>query len=132
VMVPPPPPQPTPVEEEGGEEKPVGETESGETTPPVQAPPPRADELVRVGEPILLQQNLHAEREFKDHTIVWDWMDYEDEDADKYYEKWGHNRNGEFVRGLRGGDEIRVVMNCRYPGWSCEVDKCEVKMFWAV
>ena len=89
----------------------------------------------------LLQRNLHAISQWTDHEIVWDWK--EDELPDDNLEKWeeGHTdswhrggkmKNGKFVRELRGGDEIRVVMRAMYAGWRCMVKKGEVECFWAV
>lgn len=89
----------------------------------------------------LLQRNKHAVRQSTDHEIIWDWK--EDELDDLAEEKWeegetggwfkgGKIRNGKFVRELKGGDEIRVTINCLYPGWRCTIEKCEIECFWAI
>ncbi|EWC43490.1 hypothetical protein DRE_07522 [Drechslerella stenobrocha 248] len=95
----------------------------------------------------LLQRNRHATRTSEDHVITWDWRtdELDDDDDDKWEPKtlrnsghrdrWhrdGRIANGAFVRELRGGDEIRVIMKARYPGWSCTVDRCKIELFWAV
>ncbi|KAF3901585.1 hypothetical protein ABW21_db0203308 [Orbilia brochopaga] len=49
-----------------------------------------------------------------------------------HWHRDGRIANGAFVRMLKGGDEVRVVMKARYPGWSCDVENCEVECFWAV
>jgi len=94
----------------------------------------------RLGEPELLQRNRHADRNFGEYEIVWDWQ--KDQLSDSDPEKWeangegwykdGHYQNGAFVRKLRGGDEIRIILASQFPGWACRVASCEVELFWAV
>ncbi|KAK6535848.1 hypothetical protein TWF281_000098 [Arthrobotrys megalospora] len=97
----------------------------------------------------ILQRNVHAKRGFTDHEIVWDSRVDEPsvdkvplQDRDLRYRdeaKWngivrfwenGHVANGQFVRELQPGDEIRVVMRAMFPGWSCIVEKCNIECWW--
>ncbi|KAK6503496.1 hypothetical protein TWF481_008513 [Arthrobotrys musiformis] len=98
----------------------------------------------------LLQRNRHAESDRTEYEVSWRWDEdmlgpedegkYEDgvvdengEIQDGGWERGGrHERNGEFVRMLRGGDEVRVVIKALFPGWRCTVDRCEVECWWAV
>ncbi|EPS43876.1 hypothetical protein H072_2060 [Dactylellina haptotyla CBS 200.50] len=95
----------------------------------------------------LLQRNKHAFSDHIDHEIVWDWREdgLPDDDDDKWepdsinaegnreqWDKDGRRANGELVRELRGGDEIRVIIKARYGGWRCEIESCKVECFWAV
>ncbi|KAF3902234.1 hypothetical protein AA313_de0200705 [Arthrobotrys entomopaga] len=95
----------------------------------------------------LLQRNKHAESEPTHHEVVWDWKEDELDDDDdlkwedntireyggrEYWQRGGKLANGAFIRQLEGGDEIRVVMKARYPGWRCEVHSCQIECFWAL
>ncbi|KAF3198731.1 hypothetical protein TWF106_004474 [Orbilia oligospora] len=99
----------------------------------------------------LLQRNKHAESDETEYEIVWRWDEDKlgEDHADKWedgvvdengeirdaaaWEKGGrHERNGEFVRQLKGGDEIRVIIKARFPGWRCTIERCEVECWWAV
>ncbi|KAF3922016.1 hypothetical protein ABW20_dc0105907 [Dactylellina cionopaga] len=95
----------------------------------------------------LLQRNIHAVPDPTEHEIVWDWKkdELDDEDDEKWepgtlnddgkrerWQKGGRIENGKFIRELKGGDEIRVVLKARYPGWMCKVESCEVECWWAV
>ncbi|KAF3937172.1 hypothetical protein ABW19_dt0201353 [Dactylella cylindrospora] len=89
----------------------------------------------------LLQRNKHAVSDYTDHEIVWDWKvdELDDEVEEKWepgcvdtWQKGGRIDNGKFVRELRGGDELRVVMRALFPGWRCSVESCEIECWWAV
>lgn len=98
----------------------------------------------------LLQRNKHAESDAIEYEISWRWDQDKlgNDDAEKWepgvvnelgemtegaWEKGGHHeRNGEFVRELRGGDEVRVLIKALYPGWRCTVERCEIECWWAV
>ncbi|KAK6537884.1 hypothetical protein TWF694_010782 [Orbilia ellipsospora] len=95
----------------------------------------------------LLQRNKHAVWDHTHHEVVWDWKEDELEDEndmkweddtlkeDGGRDRWqrgGKQANGELIRMLEGGDEIRVIMKARYPGWRCEVQSCEIECFWAI
>lgn len=59
-----------------------------------------------------LQKNVHAASSFKEHEIIWNSSDndndeiVEDEEANTYT---GTGKGGDFVRLLRPGDRIRVA-----------------------
>lgn len=94
---------------------------------------PDANGLIRIGPPHTLQRNLHAEPHYIDHTIVWDWSSPNPPaEGDITLQTTGHTDDPGFVKLLRGGDELRLVMRCRYPGWSCRIEKAEVECFWAI
>ncbi|KAK6362637.1 hypothetical protein TWF730_000092 [Orbilia blumenaviensis] len=97
----------------------------------------------------ILQRNVHAKREFTSHEIIWDSRIDEPSvhkvplpERDLTYRdevKWngivrfwrnGHVANGRFVRELKPGDEIRVVMRAMFPAWSCIVEKCNIECWW--
>ncbi|KAK6351548.1 hypothetical protein TWF718_004707 [Orbilia javanica] len=98
----------------------------------------------------LLQRNRHAESDMGEYEIVWRWdedklkeddeMKWEDptinsdgEATEGAWERGGrHERNGEFVRELKGGDEIRVFIKALFSGWRCDIKNCEVECWWAV
>lgn len=59
-----------------------------------------------------LQRNVHAERSFKEHEVVWTWTDNDsDQDVDPEAEEedTGKGKGGNFVRHLRPGYRIRVA-----------------------
>ncbi|KAF3093230.1 hypothetical protein TWF569_002732 [Orbilia oligospora] len=101
----------------------------------------------------LLQRNRHAMKVWEDYTVTWDVNEFELDDkvAAKWEEgfsekgnedpkvakkeKWhkgGWSPNGQFVRNLKPGDELRIMMKAstREPGWKCEVMKCDVRAIW--
>ncbi|KAF3180096.1 hypothetical protein TWF751_011659 [Orbilia oligospora] len=97
----------------------------------------------------ILQRNVHAKPEFTDHEVVWDSridepsvekaplqerdLRYRDEAKwDGIVRFWenGHVANGQFVRELKPGDEIRVVMRAMFPAWHCIVEKCNIECWW--
>ncbi|KAK6519332.1 hypothetical protein TWF281_003167 [Arthrobotrys megalospora] len=96
----------------------------------------------------VLQRNVCAKGESTDHEIVWDatvdgpgpdverWgWDYKDQNGRQMDTGWSENgrvANSTFVKELREGDEIRVMMRAYFGGWSCTVEKCEVECWWAV
>ncbi|KAF3162707.1 hypothetical protein TWF106_007902 [Orbilia oligospora] len=90
------------------------------------------DEMYKVGES-LLQRNKVALADVLEYEVSWRW------DQDKPEDEFGnvdlvgrHEKNGQFVRELRGGDEIRIFMKAFYRGWECRIEKCEVECFWAI
>ncbi|KAK6359374.1 hypothetical protein TWF696_000534 [Orbilia brochopaga] len=97
----------------------------------------------------LLQRNVVASHGATEHEIVWDWKIDEppDEDMGKWedgvrdqhgwtgigrWHKDGRMANGQFVRELQPGDEVRVVMRTLYAGWRCVVESCEIECWWTV
>ncbi|KAK6501994.1 hypothetical protein TWF481_009812 [Arthrobotrys musiformis] len=97
----------------------------------------------------VLQRNVCAKSENTDHEIVWDaavdgpgpelekWGndEYKDENGRPMATGWVENgrvANSTFVKELREGDEVRVVMMAYFGGWSCTAEHCEVECWWAV
>ncbi|KAF3910517.1 hypothetical protein ABW21_db0200245 [Orbilia brochopaga] len=97
----------------------------------------------------LLQRNRTPLWGSTAHEIVWDCK--VDEPSDEGMEKWedrvrsqhgwsgigrwhkdGRMANGQFVRELQPGDEVRVVMRTLYAGWWCVVESCEIECWWTV
>ncbi|KAK6529785.1 hypothetical protein TWF281_008944 [Arthrobotrys megalospora] len=99
----------------------------------------------------LLQRNRHAKKPWSDYVVTWDVNKFElddrtsakweeglsvqglEDNAIAKKERWykgGWSPNGQFVRDLKPGDELRVVMKSRYGGWKCEAQKCEVRGIW--
>ncbi|KAI1408241.1 hypothetical protein F5Y13DRAFT_172908 [Hypoxylon sp. FL1857] len=84
----------------------------------------------------LIQRNLHAEKNFQHHHVEWSWEDDVDPEslAAETSEENGRGTgtgNGEFVKNLRYGDIITVWGRSRFPGWSNNVQRCEIKVYWA-
>ncbi|KAF3277663.1 hypothetical protein TWF970_004920 [Orbilia oligospora] len=98
-------------------------------------------------------RNRHVMKTWEDYTVTWDVNEFELDDkvAAKWEEgfsekgnndpqvakkeKWhkgGWSPNGQFVRNLKPGDELRIMMKAstREPGWKCEVMKCDVRAIW--
>ncbi|KAK6536958.1 hypothetical protein TWF281_001165 [Arthrobotrys megalospora] len=116
-----------------------------------EGPPKDGDEggMFRVLES-LLQRNKHAESDAVEYEISWRWdqdklgendegkwepgvVNELGETTEGAWEKGGHHeRNGEFVRELKGGDEVRVLIKALYPGWRCTVEQCAIECWWAV
>lgn len=84
-----------------------------------------------------LQRNLTATKEFTDHEVVLRWDDDIKADSEEglQLQSEGHGKelsDGELVRNLRVGDVVTVWARARFPGWCNIVEKCEVKVYWAV
>ncbi|EPS44986.1 hypothetical protein H072_1041 [Dactylellina haptotyla CBS 200.50] len=97
----------------------------------------------------LLQRNVHVRMMNTDHDVVWDAATNElrDKDPRKWEEgvldkngKWtmggrwqknGRVANGLFIRELREGDEMRVMMRA-YKNYQCIVGKCEIECWWDI
>ncbi|KXJ93876.1 hypothetical protein Micbo1qcDRAFT_201819 [Microdochium bolleyi] len=80
-----------------------------------------------------IQRNRRAQREMQHHHVEWTWLDSSitgDEDVGFV----GHNPggNGDFVRSLRLGDMVTVWGRARYRGWNNNVQRVEVRVFYAV
>lgn len=98
----------------------------------------------------VLQRNVCAKLESTDHEIVWDatvdgpgpdlelWESadgYKDENGQPMATGWlknGRMANSTFVKELREGDKVRVMMMAYFGGWSCTAERCEVECWWAV
>ncbi|KAI0172556.1 hypothetical protein GGR52DRAFT_545153 [Hypoxylon sp. FL1284] len=88
----------------------------------------------------LIQRNKHAEKSWQHHHVEWSWDDDIDPDgadssAVQELEDAGRGvgtGNGEFVKNLKYGDMITVWGRARFPGWSNNIQKVEVKVYWAL
>ncbi|KAI0835494.1 hypothetical protein F5Y06DRAFT_276447 [Hypoxylon sp. FL0890] len=84
----------------------------------------------------LIQRNKHAEKSFQHHHVEWSWDDDVGPNslAAETLDEMGRGTgtgNGEFVRNLRYGDMITVWARSRFPAWSNNVQRCEIKVYWA-
>ncbi|KAK6500806.1 hypothetical protein TWF506_003569 [Arthrobotrys conoides] len=81
----------------------------------------------------LLQRNKVAVKDVLEYDVSWRWdEDKPEDDTDEVDEIGRHKRNGQFVRELRGGDEIRIVLKAFYSWWECRMLRCEVECWWAI
>ncbi|KAK6504774.1 hypothetical protein TWF481_006713 [Arthrobotrys musiformis] len=81
----------------------------------------------------LLQRNKIAETDVLKYEVSWRWDEDKPLDDTKRVDEIGrHEKNGQFVRELKGGDEIRILIKAFYAGWECRVEHCEVECWWAV
>jgi hypothetical protein len=87
---------------------------------------------------MVLQKNVTASRNTKEHVIVWsdedEIVDFESAEA-VALEKLGRGRatgSGEFVRNLKMGDVITVWGKARFPGWINTVEDVQIDIYWAV
>ncbi|RYP68624.1 hypothetical protein DL769_005461 [Monosporascus sp. CRB-8-3] len=84
-----------------------------------------------------IQRNKLAARPFLQHHVEWKAIDDIDPQsaAAEELEKAGRGRatgNGEFVRNLKLGDIITVWGRARFGGWTNNVERVEVKVYWTV
>ncbi|KAF3141894.1 hypothetical protein TWF594_005949 [Orbilia oligospora] len=96
----------------------------------------------------VIQRNVCAKPVWTDHEIVWDatvdgpgpnielWESqdgYKDENGQPMATGWlknGRVNNSTFVKELREGDEVRVMLQAYFGGWSCTASRCEVECWW--
>ncbi|KAI2634958.1 hypothetical protein GGS26DRAFT_551947 [Hypomontagnella submonticulosa] len=84
----------------------------------------------------LIQRNKHAEKGMQHHHVEWSWdddIDPESLEADTLVEagRGAGTGNGEFVRNLKLGDMITVWGRARFPAWTNNIQRVEVKVYWA-
>lgn len=84
-----------------------------------------------------LQSNRTANREVKEHVIIWASDDCIEplSSAGDRLEAEGRGRltgDGKFVRGLKVGDIITVWARARFPGWQNLVEEVKIDVFWVV
>jgi hypothetical protein len=85
----------------------------------------------------VLQKNICAERNTKEHVITMTSDDDIDSESPAAYEleKQGRGRgtgNGELVRGLKVGDVVTVWAKARFRGWVNNVEEVKIEVYWAV
>lgn len=85
-----------------------------------------------------IQCNKTAVRTTQHHHVEWRWdddvNDPESLEAEEL-ENAGRGRltaNGEFVRNMKLGDIVTVWARARFPAWQNNIEKVEVKVYWAV
>ncbi|XDG07542.1 hypothetical protein ABKA04_007157 [Annulohypoxylon sp. FPYF3050] len=85
----------------------------------------------------LIQKNKHAVGTFQTYHVEWSWDDDIDPEsplATQSLKQAGRGTgtgNGEFLRTLRLGDMITVWGHARFPGWTNNIQRVEVKVYWA-
>jgi len=80
----------------------------------------------------VIQFNKRAVRQLQHHHVEWSWLDGSvDEDEDMGFAGHAPGGNGEFVRSLRLGDMVTIWGRARYGGWSNNISKIEVKVYYA-
>ncbi|CAJ2504378.1 Uu.00g117720.m01.CDS01 [Anthostomella pinea] len=85
----------------------------------------------------LIQRNRLADKNWQQHHIEWSWTDDIDPEstAGEDLEKKGRGSatgNGDSVRSLKVGDMITVWGRARFMGWSNNIEKVEVQVYWAL
>lgn len=111
--------------------------------PPVQADPDGNSELtfhhpLAANDDLLIQSNASADRNMKEHRVVWsydDSIDPENVEAASKLEEVGRGKatgNGKFVRELKLGDVVTVWAKARFPGWANFVDSVKIEVYYAV
>ncbi|KAI1760298.1 hypothetical protein GGR53DRAFT_510449 [Hypoxylon sp. FL1150] len=87
----------------------------------------------------LIQRNKLADKSWQHHHVEWSWDDKvdptnTDSPAARELDSAGRGigtGNGEFVRNLKYGDMITVWARARFGGWANNIQKVEVKVYWA-
>ncbi|KAI2462920.1 hypothetical protein F4781DRAFT_418359 [Annulohypoxylon bovei var. microspora] len=84
----------------------------------------------------LIQRNKQAVGDFQHHHVEWSWDDDVDPEsaAAETLDEAGRGTgtgNGEFLKNLKFGDMITVWGRARFPGWSNNIQRVEVKVYWA-
>lgn len=84
-----------------------------------------------------IQANRTATREVKEHIITWahdDCIDPFSAEGDRLEQegRGRHTGDGKFVRNLLVGDIITIWARARFPGWTNEVKKIKIDVYWAV
>lgn len=102
-----------------------------------QHPNARFDHALLAAPDHCIQHNRLAVRAPEHHRVEWratDDVDPESAAADDLVAA-GRGRatgDGAFVRALKLGDMITVWGRARFPGWSNNVERVEVRVYWAV
>ncbi|KAK6345536.1 hypothetical protein TWF718_007448 [Orbilia javanica] len=81
----------------------------------------------------LVQRNKVAVTQELEYEVAWRWDEDKPLDDTDIVDMIGrHEKNGEFVRELKGGDELRIFIKAFYPGWECNLSRCEIECLWAI
>jgi len=84
-----------------------------------------------------IQRNVKADREVKQHRVVWSRTDDIDPESDEAQQlaEIGRGKatgSGRLVRELKLGDIVTVWAKARFPGWVNHVHRAKVDVYWAV
>ncbi|KAK7433327.1 hypothetical protein QQZ08_000266 [Neonectria magnoliae] len=85
-----------------------------------------------------IQRNKTATRAYQDHVVTWSYSDNvksTSQAAMEIDEEQGRGRgtlDGSFVRNLKLGDVLTIWAKARYAGWSNNIEKVKVEVYWAV
>ncbi|KAI1460149.1 hypothetical protein F4805DRAFT_418303 [Annulohypoxylon moriforme] len=84
----------------------------------------------------MIQRNKHAVGDFQNHHVEWSWDDDVDPNslASQTLGEAGRGTgtgNGAFLRNLKLGDMITIWGRARFPGWTNNIQRVEVKVYWA-
>jgi hypothetical protein len=88
-------------------------------------------------EAVLLQKNVAARGEAKEHKVTWSYDDHVDPDSVEgtALGELGRGRataSGEFIRNMKVGDVVTVWGKARFPGWTNHVDEVKIEVYWAI
>ena len=84
-----------------------------------------------------IQCNCVAEHEWQHHRVEWSWTDDIDPESSRAKELEAMGRgsatgDGSFLRTLKFGDMVTVWGRARFPGWTNNVQKVRVAVYWAL
>ncbi|KAH9896350.1 hypothetical protein F4778DRAFT_746053 [Xylariomycetidae sp. FL2044] len=84
-----------------------------------------------------IQRNQLAVKEMQHHHVEWRWNDDVDPNSTEAAELDARGRgaatgNGAFVRSLKMGDMVTVWVRARFPGWENQLQKIDIKVYWAL
>ena len=84
-----------------------------------------------------IQRNKLATKDFQEHVVTWRWTDDIDPDSEEgqHLDDIGRGKEsgtGEVVRSLKMGDVISVWGKARFAGWTNNIERVKVDVYWAV
>ncbi|KAI0805503.1 hypothetical protein GGR55DRAFT_655540 [Xylaria sp. FL0064] len=105
--------------------------------PPLKEPFSEYDHQLHVAPDHMIQCNRVAGQEWQHHRVEWSCTDDIDPEssAAKELESVGRGSatgDGSFVRNLKVGDMVTVWGRARFPGWTNNVQKVRVEVYWAL
>lgn len=82
-------------------------------------------------------QRVVAKSQTTEHTVVWHFLDFHDEESAEAMEAANLGRglqslDGKFVCDMQAGDCITLWARARVPGWENHVQKAKITVCWAV
>ncbi|KAJ8126214.1 hypothetical protein O1611_g7425 [Lasiodiplodia mahajangana] len=84
-----------------------------------------------------IQHNRVAEHDWQHHHVEWSWLDDVDYESTAAQQLEANGRgcrsgDGSFVKDLKSGDMVTLWGHARFPGWVNNVQKVEIKVYWAL